>query len=283
MCKQFACGLLLLFCAFVAASCDSAVEKKEEPDVVFVTTPHRTVKEMLKLAGVSRDDIVYDLGSGDGRVVIAAAKDFGARAVGIDIDPKLIDESRDNARNSGVAHRVRFEQNDVMKADISQATVVTLYMLPAMNTQLLPKLHKELQPGTRVVSHRFLIGDWKPDMTLKAYETMIYLWVVPATVRGEWRVTMRNDTETRRFRLHLRQTYQELEGFMEDDQRKYNVAAAALYGKEIAISVVDTMRGQRFLMELDGSLKGETLTGTARVTEARHPMPVSYAWNAVRN
>jgi cyclopropane fatty-acyl-phospholipid synthase-like methyltransferase len=272
---------MLLF-ALAAGSCDSGVGNKTEPDVVLVTTPHKVVREMLKLAGVAKDDVVYDLGSGDGRIVIAAARDFGARGVGVDIDPKLVAEGRENARKAGVAERVTFIEQDVLKADISQATVIALYMLPTMNKQLLPKFFSELQPGTRVVSHRFEIGDWKPDMTLKAYDTTIYLSIIPADVHGDWRVAMSNDKETRHYELTLGQRYQELEGSLRDDKRKLSIAATRLHGREITISVVDTIGGQRFLMDLEGFVNGDAIQGTALVTDAQHPLPISYAWKGVR-
>ena len=280
--KRIECIILMLACALAVGACDSAVETKSEPDVVFVTTPHKIVREMLKLAGVVKDDVVYDLGSGDGRIVIAAARDFGARGVGIDIDPKLVAESKENARKAMVSERVTFIEQDVCKADIRQATVVALYMLPAVNKQLLPKFFGELQPGTRVVSHRFEIGDWKPDMTLKAYDTTVYLSIIPADVHGDWRLAVSNDKETRHYGLTLRQKYQELEGALKDDNRSFSVAATRLQGREITISIVDTIGGQRFLMELEGLVNGDTLEGTALVTDARHPLPASYTWNGVR-
>ena len=220
--------ILMLVFALAAGACDSGVEKKTEPDVVFVTTPHKVVREMLKLAGITKDDVVYDLGSGDGRIVIAAAKDFGARGVGVDIDPKLVAESTQNARKAGVSERITFIEQDVLKADVSQATVIALYMLPALNKQLIPKFFRELQPGTRVVSHRFEIGDWKPDMTLKAYDTTIYLWIIPADVHGDWHITMWNGKETRDYALTLRQKYQEIEGSLKDDRRTFSMAATRL-------------------------------------------------------
>jgi SAM-dependent methyltransferase len=274
--------ILLIVCGLAAGACDSGVENKAEPDVVFVTTPYKVVREMLKLAGVTNDDVVYDLGAGDGRIVIAAAGDFGARGVGVDIDPKLVAESRENARKAGVSERTTFVEQDVLKADIGQATVIALYMLPAMNRQLLPKLLGELQPGTRVVSHRFLIGDWKPDKTLNAYDTTVYLWIVPADVRGDWRITMWNDKETRYYGLSLRQMYQEMHVSLKEGTRRLSVGASRLEGREIIISVADTVGGQRFLMELEGSANGDALEGTARVTDARHPLPVSYSWKAAR-
>src|SRR5208283_2839569 len=128
---------------------------KTEPDVVFITTSHKVVKEMLKLAELKKDDVLYDLGSGDGRIVIAAARDFGAKAVGIEIDRDLISESTENAKKAGVAERTSFRKEDIFKTDIHEATVVTLFLLPGVNEMLRPKLFKELKPGTRVFSHRF--------------------------------------------------------------------------------------------------------------------------------
>jgi len=273
---------LLLICFLLIGSCDSRVEKKIDPDVVFVTTPHKVVREMLKLAGVTQHDVVYDLGSGDGRIVIAAARDFGARGVGIEIDPKLISESNERASKAMVSDRVVFIEQDVLKADIGRATVVALYMLPAVNRQLLPKLLSELQPGTRVVSHRFWIGEWKPDMTLSAFDTTVYLWTVPADVHGEWRVSLRNDTGAREYRLTLQQKYQEIQGSVSEGTTRYAVTGARLQGREVFISVADTIAGQRFLLELEGLVKGDVLEGTASITDARHPLPARYALRAVR-
>jgi ubiquinone/menaquinone biosynthesis C-methylase UbiE len=148
-------------------------------DVPFVPTPEAVVDEMLQLAKVGPRDVVYDLGSGDGRIVIAAAQKHGARSVGIDIDPQRIEEAQENARKAGVADRVEFRQGDLFKADISEATVVTLYLLSSVNLQLRPKLLAELKPGTRVVSHAFQMGDWKPVETRKVGATTVYYWVVP--------------------------------------------------------------------------------------------------------
>ena len=147
-------------------------------DVPFVPTPEAVVDEMLALAKVGPGDVVYDLGSGDGRIVIAAAKQ-GARAVGIDIDPQRIREARSNARQAGVADRVEFRQGDLFESDISEASVVTLYLLTAVNRQLRPKLLSELKPGTRVVSHAFDMGDWKPVATRHIGQSTVYFWIVP--------------------------------------------------------------------------------------------------------
>jgi tRNA G37 N-methylase Trm5 len=147
-------------------------------DVPFVPTPEAVVDRMLEVARVGPNDVVYDLGSGDGRIVIAAAKK-GARAVGIDIDPQRIREARENARKAGVEKRVEFRQGDLFEADLSGATVVTLYLLSTINQKVRPKLLSELKPGTRIVSHAFDMGDWKPESVERVGSSTIYSWVVP--------------------------------------------------------------------------------------------------------
>ena len=154
------------------------------PDVVFVPTPPYVVDAMLKLAKVTANDVVYDLGSGDGRIVIAAAKTYGARGVGIDIDPERIREANANAKASGVADKVTFRNEDLFETDISPATVVTLYLLPSLNARLAPKLMKDLKPGTRIVSHAFDMGDWKPQQTLTVSDRRIFFWTVGPPAGG---------------------------------------------------------------------------------------------------
>jgi SAM-dependent methyltransferase len=154
--------------------------KLRDPDVIFVPTPGNVVQQMLKMANVHKGDIVYDLGCGDGRTVIAAARDFGARGVGIDINPDRIKESQDNAKAAGVTDRVVFRNEDLFEADIKEATVVTLYLLPSLNLKLRPKLWKDLKQGTRIVSHNFDMGEWKPEETVQVEGHTVYFWTVPA-------------------------------------------------------------------------------------------------------
>jgi SAM-dependent methyltransferase len=149
------------------------------PDVIFVPTAFETVIAMLKLAEVSNKDMVYDLGCGDGRFVVTAAQQFGARGVGVDIDPERIKEARELAKRTGAADKVRFIEGDLFETDISEATVVTLYLLTRLNLKLRPKLMKELQPGTRIVSHAFDMGDWQPEKTSNVGGSSIYLWRIP--------------------------------------------------------------------------------------------------------
>jgi ribosomal protein L11 methylase PrmA len=148
-------------------------------DVPYVPTPQPVVDAMLRLAKVKRGDVLYDLGSGDGRIVITAAKRYGVRGTGVDIDPQRIKEANANARRAGVARRVRFVNEDLFQIDFSDATVVTLYLLPRLNLQLRPRLINELRPGTRIVSHGFDMGDWKPDRVIEVGTSTIYLWIVP--------------------------------------------------------------------------------------------------------
>ncbi len=168
--------LLGLNCALVVAQ-----EKKlREPDVIFVPTPEEVVDQMLKLAKVHKGDVLYDLGCGDGRIAVRAAKQYGIRTVGIDINPERIKESEENARQAGVTNLVTFRNEDLFEADIKEATVVTLYLLQSLNVKLKPKLWKELKPGTRIVSHSFDMGDWKPEKELEVDGRRVYFWTIPA-------------------------------------------------------------------------------------------------------
>ena len=171
-----------LFIAVSAALIAAAPSFAEDrhPDVIYVPTPHEVVDDMLRLANVGKNDILYDLGSGDGRIPIAAAKKFGIKAVGIDIDPERIKEATANAKKAGVSHLVTFRQEDLFKADFREATVVTLYLLPDLNVKLRPRLWDELKPGTRIVSHQFEMGTWKPEKKLESNGRTVYFWTIPA-------------------------------------------------------------------------------------------------------
>jgi SAM-dependent methyltransferase len=148
------------------------------PDVVYVPTPPEVVDAMLDVAKVTGKDVLYDLGSGDGRIPIAAAKRFGTRGLGIDIDPQRVDEAKANAKEAGVADKVQFLLGDLFELDLRPATVITLYLLPQLNVKLRPKLLK-LAPGTRIVSHEFDMGDWKPDRSLQVGVRNVHFWTVP--------------------------------------------------------------------------------------------------------
>lgn len=162
------------------APCLAQRQPKRQPDIHWEPSSDAVVTAMLKLAGVKKGDVVYDLGCGDGRIVIAAAREFGARGVGIDIDPQRIDESNANAKKAGVTKMVTFREEDLFEANISDATVVTLFLWPSVNMKLRPKLLKELKPGTRVVSHSHDMGDWEPDKREIVEGARLFLWTIPA-------------------------------------------------------------------------------------------------------
>ena len=148
--------------------------------MIYVPTPPDVVEAMLKVANVKKGDVLYDLGSGDGRIPITAAQKYGVRAVGIDINPERIKEANENAQKAGVTDLVKFLNEDLFEADISEATVVTLYLLDSLNEKLRPKLLRELKPGTRIVSHSFRMGDWQPEQTIDVNGRMVYFWTIPA-------------------------------------------------------------------------------------------------------
>ena len=167
-------------CVLLVAGVSAQSQGPKKPDVVYIPTPQPVVEAMLELADVKPGDVVYDLGSGDGRIVITAARKYGAHGVGIEIDPTLVKQATENAAEAGVSDRVRFVTADIFTADISRATVVTLYLLQSINERLRPKLVRELKPGTRIVSHVFNMGpEWGPERTVTIERDRIFLWSIP--------------------------------------------------------------------------------------------------------
>lgn len=176
-----------------ATEVPSPAGQPKKPDIHYVPTPQELVDVMLEMVKVRKDDIVYDLGSGDGRLVITAAKKYGVSGIGIDIDPERIGEARENAKKAGVEDKVRFLEQDLFKSDFRDATVVTLYLLEELNLRLRPQIFAQVKPGTRVVSHAFTMGDWEPDaertIKIEGENYDAYYWVVPANMSGRWKVT----------------------------------------------------------------------------------------------
>ena len=185
--RNVAAGAILATLTLFWSLANAQGQARPVPEVPFVPTTETAVQEMLKLANVKSSDLVYDLGCGDGRIVIAAAKTYGAHGVGIDIDPQRIKEAKENARKAGVENLVRFEENDLFKADIHEASVVTLFLLSSVNLRLRPKLQSDLKPGTRVVSNTFDMGDWKPEKEATVateppgafLSRRLFLWIIP--------------------------------------------------------------------------------------------------------
>jgi len=228
-------------------------------DVPYVPTPQVVVDEMLRTANVGAEDFVIDLGSGDGRILITAASEFGARGFGVDIDPGRIAESNTNARAAGVTGRVEFINGNLFEMDISRATVVTMYLLPSVNLKLRPRLFEVLKPGTRVVSHDFTMGDWKPDRVVLVQKNIFY-WVIPARIEGRWKIDAELSIGERTYDVEIRQKFQEIDGFARGGQRNSALWETKLEGEEFTFVIVDEDVGHRF----EGKVRGRTMEGVVR-------------------
>ena len=247
--------------ALLAASC-TPYKPEPERDVIYVPTPPAVVERMLQMADVRADDIVYDLGSGDGRIVIRAAQERGARGTGVEIDPKLIEESKRNAAAAGVADKVRFVEADLFTFDFHDATVVALYLGRSLNIRLRDRILKELAPGTRIVSHAFDMGDWQPDEKAVVEDRDVFSWVVPADAAGKWRWTEPAGRGRAPAELELRQTYQRIAGALRLDTEPQPIREGALSGERITFSVARTVNGEPHVVRYDGRVVGDTIRGT---------------------
>ncbi|GAB6056953.1 methyltransferase domain-containing protein [Desulfonatronum parangueonense] len=204
-------------------------------DVGYVPTPHEVVQRMLEMAEVHDDDFVVDLGSGDGRIVVAAVRDFNARlALGIDLDPQRVAEGRENARKAGVGERTVFLEGDLFEMDFFDATVLTMYLLPALNLRLKPTILDNMAPGTRIVSHAFDMGDWVPDQAEIVNGHAVYLWIVPARVDGDWTVRAPDHSL---FALHFTQTNQQIKGHAVINGVRTDLTDPRLRGNRIQFSI----------------------------------------------
>ena len=227
-------------------------------DVPYVPTPPEVVAQMLALAAPTRNDVLYDLGSGDGRIVIEAARRFGTRGVGVDLNPVRVEEASANARRGGVQDRVRFRQQDLFATDLRPATIVTLYLLPRVNLELRPKLLEQLRPGTRVVSHAFDMGDWKADSVVEVKvnqgsgRAMVYAWTIPAKVAGRWTLTT---PEGRRVPLQLRQHFQRFTG--------PGGVSGRLVGDRIEFALTERVNGRPVTRRFTGRVSGDRMSGRA--------------------
>ena len=232
-------------------------------DVPYVPTPPVVVEEMLRLANVGPADFVIDLGSGDGRILIAAAEKFGARGIGVDLDPERIEESVYGAQLAGVSDRVAFERQDLFKFDISRASVVTMYLLPSVNLKLRPRLLKELKPGTRIVSHDFDLQDWQPDRKSTVRKN-VFLWIVPAQIGGRWRVSIALPAGERGYEIEFRQKFQEIDGLVRYDKKITGLWNARLSGDHISFVVVDDSGPVETNLYFDGRVAGDAIEGVVR-------------------
>jgi SAM-dependent methyltransferase len=242
---------------------------KAEPELIYVPTPQNVVDKMLEVAKVTKDDYVFDLGSGDGRIPITAAARYGARGLGVDINPKLIAEARANAKAAGVGDRVQFRQQDLFKTSVREATVVGLYLFVWANMKLRPRLISELRPGSRIVANDFPIGDdWKPDVEEEVGRHTVYLWYVPAQVAGRWHMVGGPPG----LMIELQQTFQMIEGTATLGGRSVPLQDARLRGDAIEFTVAfDGGKPMLFRGRVDGN-----------TMEPRAEAGAMTGWSAVR-
>ena len=280
--QQLAC-LLIIFAA------TAAVPAQQLTGGPYVPTPQAVVDEMLRLAKVSANDIVVDLGSGDGRIVLTAVQRYGARGLGLEIDEELVQFSNAEAKRLGVADRARFVQQDVLEAHIGEATVLTLYLLPAMTLMLRPKILHDLKPGTRVVAHDFDLGEWQPDRkvvvdlsekygTSGAFQSNVFLWTVPARIEGEWRITAAG-AGIPAFRLRIKQQFQRFEGGAAVAGRTVKLRQGEINGTtirfELALPGNDGKVRRRLFV---GTVNGDAIRGEIRLADGE----AVWNWNAAR-
>lgn len=279
--KSVGCFLLVSFFILSAEAIGQYFE--QHYDVPYVPTRQETVEQMLTTAKVNEHDTVYDLGCGDGRIVITAAKEFGAKGVGIDINPDRISESTENAIEAEVTDRVRFIEQNLFEADISEATVVTLYLLQSVNLRLRPKLFQELKPGTRIVSHDFDMGDWKPDLPKisNSYEYQtVYFWIMPANVSGTWEWTLSAGSVNQQYVLNIYQQFQEVTGTLTAGGSEIPISSIAIAGDRLRFTVDERIGGKQVTQTYEGTAGGNSIAGTV---QSNTPSSANRSWNANRD
>ncbi len=250
----------------VAVALGQVLSRMGKGDVRYEPSPPAVVERMLEMGRATGAEVMYDLGSGDGRFVIAAAHDFGVdRAIGVEIDPELIARSRANAEEAGVTDQTRFVESDLFEYDFSDADLVTLFLLPRLNVRLRPRLLAELEPGTRIVSHLHDMGDWHPDESVRVEGHRIHLWVVPARIEGLWK----GQTGNRHYALALQQLYQGVGGTLAVDERRYVLADARLRGRQLRFDALPEGGGDASEVAFEGRVENDTLLGTLRVGDER--------------
>jgi SAM-dependent methyltransferase len=284
--RRAALGCLMAITAPTFLAGQETVAPRRAPDVHFVPTDVAMVRAMLRVAQVGKQDLVYDLGCGDGRIVITAVKRYGARGVCVDIDPARIAESKRNADTAGVAGRIRFHEGDLFEMDLRDATVVTLYLLPALNVRLRPKLFRELRPGSRVVSNSFDMGDWKPDSTLQVqpasqFFNFAYYWMVPADIAGRWDVRLagsRTAGNQEPYVLQLEQRYQMVTAKASRDGGDVPVSGVSVSGDRLTFTLIDSLVGKPRTLRFSGRVTDAKATGTVKGLPGQR----SASWSAVR-
>jgi len=279
-------GMIAVLCAAGLLACPASYGQDEDVDldVPFVPTHHPAVEAMLNLAKVTSSDYVFDLGCGDGRIVVTAASKFKARGFGVDLDPQRIRESNANAAKAGVTDRVTFKLGNIMVTDIREANVIGLFLLDSVNLMLRPRLFAQLRPGSRVVSNSFHMADWKSDITIRhgeAYDGVIHLWIIPAHAGGTWRVKMEIPDGDRAAVLKLAQQFQNIAGTVSvADGAEAPIAEASLSGSVIKFTATSPVDGRNVRIAYEGTVEGDTMRGTQRWLGG--PSRGTYLWTAKR-
>jgi len=275
----------LVSCALLALGMQAA--NAADASVPYVPTPQNVVDRMLEIAHVGPQDYLIDLGSGDGRIVVTAAEKYGARGFGVDLNPKRISEANDNARAAKVTDKVQFYERDLFETDLTSATVITMYLLPRVNLELRPKL-LELKPGTRVVSHDFSMGDWKPERheEVEAHDKYggsggrsdIYLWIVPAKVAGTWQSQLTLRGKPIDYELALEQQYQVVGGTVRIGRQNVKLQNVKLDGDQLSFEFTADVGGAPLKHAFAGTVQGRNMNGTADLSGAK--LQAKLDWSA---
>jgi len=268
---------LVVDSAFVAQAAGPAKDYapsvgQEGKDVIWVPTPQALVDRMLEIAGTKPTDYVVDLGSGDGRTVITAAKKYGARALGIEYNPDMVELAKRNAEKEGVSDKAQFMKADIFQTDFSKATVLNLYLLPSLNVKLRPTI-LNMRPGTRVVSHAFTMDDWQADQVESADGRTAYMWIVPAKVGGTWKIDVAGGG-ARSYEATFVQQYQNIGGSAKADGRNVQFSNGKLRGETINFTIADDSNVRR---DFTGRVNGNKIEGTVKTGSAES------RWTAIRS
>lgn len=277
------CGMLMVAGVAAAPAC-----AQDYGDTPYVPTPQNVVDKMLEVAKVGPKDYVIDLGSGDGRMIITAAKKHGARGFGVDLDKQLVRKANALAAKSGVAERAKFYARDLYETDVSPATVLTIYLLPEVNLMVRPRLLATLKPGTRIVSHDYDMGEWPPDLALtldapgktvgRDQKSKVFYWVMPARASGRWRWQLPGEGKPLSFELAINQMFQKIEGSLTVDERRIEITDPRLSGTQISFSVMLDQNGAPVRHAFTGTIAGDAITGQIMKSGAAE----QFAWKAAR-
>jgi hypothetical protein len=285
VCRAQLLGLLL-----IAGFASAAVFSQDYGDTPYVPTPQNVVDKMLEVAKVGPGDYVIDLGSGDGRMIITAAKKHGARGFGVDLDKRLVELSNNNAARAGVADRAKFYARDLYQTDVSPASVLTIYLLPEVNLMVRARLLDLLKPGTRMVSHDYDFGEWAPDLAFEMdapgkpvgrdQKSKVFYWVVPAKASGKWRWQLVVDGKSQVFELDLNQKFQKISGSLIAGARKTAIEDAKLVGEKISFAAVVENGGAKLRHVYSGRIVKDSIEGDASITRGKAASRAT--WRATR-